>query len=362
MVRRSYARFRAMSLRIVYYVLWIAPVAVFLCLAAMMLRRKLHKEYPLFFAFVVLQVADFAIGFSAYHISQRDYFYAYWTLAGLGIGISFGVLYEVFTGVFRPFADLREFGGVLFRWAALVLLLAAVLLMTTARPPANTAVFALILNLMRSLEVMQCGLVLLMLLCSSYLGITLRHRIFGIALGFGIIAAVDLISGRCVRQPWLAGTDFLSIDQDAGLQPVRAVVDGLRPCRRSGAPAGETAHLRGTLELRARHGLASGERRGFAAANRGHRGTCVEAGERSLQEPERSCARRRSVEIRTTEEEAATRAHQLAVGFCERRRARWTRAGTAAAKPIGFARVDSTPLRRTPGTAPGDREPPRGGS
>jgi hypothetical protein len=41
---------------------------------------------------------------------------------------------------------------------------------------------------------MQCGLVLLMLLCSAYLGITVRHRIFGISLGFGVVAAVDLIA------------------------------------------------------------------------------------------------------------------------------------------------------------------------
>lgn len=194
MVRRSYAHFRAMSLRIVYYALWIAPVAVFVCLAALMLRRKLQKELPLFVAFVIFQVADFAVGFTAHRISERDYFYAYWTLAALGTAISFGVLYEVFTGVFRPYAGLREFGGVLFRWAALVLALAAVLLAADSRPMrGSTRVFATIMNVMRSLELMQCGLVLLMLLCSSYLGITLRHRIFGIALGFGFIAAVDLI-------------------------------------------------------------------------------------------------------------------------------------------------------------------------
>ena len=54
-------------------------------------------------------------------------------------------------------------------------------------------VAGIILNGVRSVEIMQCGLVLLMLLCSAYLGISLRHRIFGIALGFGITAAVDLI-------------------------------------------------------------------------------------------------------------------------------------------------------------------------
>jgi hypothetical protein len=202
-----------MSLRIVYYVLWIAPVAVFVCLAAMMLRRKLQKECPLFFAFVVFQIADFVVAFTAFHVSDRQYFYAYWTLAGLGIAISFGVLYEVFTGVFRPFADLRELGGALFRWAALVLLLAAVLLMTTTRPLANTPHFTVILNLMRSVEVMQCGLVLLMLLCSSYLGITLRHRIFGIALGFGIIAAVDLVVVAVLSNLGLQAKTFVQISK-----------------------------------------------------------------------------------------------------------------------------------------------------
>lgn len=213
MGRRSYAPFRAMSLRIVYYVLWIAPVAVFVCLAAMMLRRKLHKEFPLFFAFVVFQVADFVVAFSAFHVSDRQYFYAYWTLAALSMSLCFAVLYEVFAGVFRPFADLREFGGVLFRWAALVLLLAAVLLMTTARPPAKTQLFAVILNLTRSVEVMQCGLVLLMLLCSSYLGITLRHRIFGIALGFGIIAAVDLIVVAVLSNFGLQAKTFVQVSK-----------------------------------------------------------------------------------------------------------------------------------------------------
>ena len=183
-----------MSLRIVYYALWIAPVAVFVCLAALMLRRKLHREMPIFFAFALLQVGTFATDFYFYHRSPVQYFYSYWTTAALFTALSFGVLREVFTAIFRPFADLREFGGVLFRWAALVLTVAAVLMASTSGSLPGWHVVAVILNFVRSVEIMQCGLVLLMLLCSAYLGITLQHRIFGIALGFGLIAAVDLIA------------------------------------------------------------------------------------------------------------------------------------------------------------------------
>jgi hypothetical protein len=183
-----------MNLRYLYYALWSAPVPVFVCLAVMLRRRKLHQQMPLFFAFVIFQFIDFTVTFYSYHRSQLEFFYAYFALAAVSMALGFGVLYEVFSGVFRPLGELRHLGAVLFRWATLVLVLAATLVATTATAAAGNRIFATILNLERSVEVMQCGMVLLILLCSSYLGLTLRHRIFGIALGFGLMAAVDLIA------------------------------------------------------------------------------------------------------------------------------------------------------------------------
>ena len=40
---------------------------------------------------------------------------------------------------------------------------------------------------------MQCGLVIFMLLFAGQLGLTLRHRLFGIAIGFGVIASCELM-------------------------------------------------------------------------------------------------------------------------------------------------------------------------
>ncbi len=183
-----------MSLRVLYYALWIAPVPVFAWMALVMFRRKMHREYPIFTLFAALQVAIFATDFYCYHRSLFAYFYSYYATSAVSLLLSFGVLYEIFGEVFRPFDDLRELGRVLFRWAAVVLTLAAILLVANGpRMAGSTPLFATIMNLMRSVEVMQCGLVLLMLLCSRYLGITIRHQIFGVALGFGIIAAVDLL-------------------------------------------------------------------------------------------------------------------------------------------------------------------------
>jgi hypothetical protein len=186
-------RLALMSLRILYYALWIAPVPVFVSLAAVMVRRRLHKTMPLFFALTIFQLVDFAVLFVCYHQAQSDYFYAYWTMAALEIAIGFGVIYEIFTSVFRPFEGLRELGAVLFRWAAVVLVIFAVLMACSGTPVPGQRITSAVLNLDRSIRVMQCGLVLLMVLGSSYLGLTWKHKIFGIAAGLGINAAVDLI-------------------------------------------------------------------------------------------------------------------------------------------------------------------------
>lgn len=182
-----------MSVRWVYYILWIAPVALQVCLAAIMVRRKLRERFPIFFAYTLFQVLAFPIKFYTYHTNQFHYFYAYWVTGALSVGLGFAVIYEIFREVFRPFEGLRDLGLVLFRWAAFVLVLTAVLMAATSPALANHRILTVILTLERSVRVMQCGLVMLMLLCSAHVGLTWRHQVFGIALGFGLFAAVEVV-------------------------------------------------------------------------------------------------------------------------------------------------------------------------
>jgi hypothetical protein len=55
-----------------------------------------------------------------------------------------------------------------------------------------------ILLVQRSVRLMQCGLVFFLLLFSEYLGISRRHVLFGIALGFGIFASVTMLVAAAV--------------------------------------------------------------------------------------------------------------------------------------------------------------------
>lgn len=176
-----------------WYVLWLAGPTLQVFLVVVMLRRRLRREFPLFFAYTVFQVLSFGLKFAAYHHSQLEYFYVYWVSGALAIALGFAVIYEIFAQVFKPYEALRGMASVLFRWTALVLIGVAVVMALAGSRPEASLILGSILTFERSVRVMQCGLVLFLFLFARYVGISWRHHLFGIAAGFGIYAALDLI-------------------------------------------------------------------------------------------------------------------------------------------------------------------------
>ncbi|MGA9564536.1 MAG: hypothetical protein WBS19_03340 [Candidatus Korobacteraceae bacterium] len=182
-----------MRLHTIDYVLWFTTPALMTVLAVAMYRRRLHKNYPYFFNYVIFQVLDFLIEFPLRNW-ENGYFYVYWTMRALSIAVSFAVLLEIFKDAFRPYEALRDLSVILFRWCALVVLLVAGMwAITSWRGTQIDNVTNAIFVVDRSVRMMQCGLVLFMLLFSKYLGISRRNVLFGIAVGFGFFAAVNML-------------------------------------------------------------------------------------------------------------------------------------------------------------------------
>jgi hypothetical protein len=184
-----------MHLRLVDYVLWCAgPVLQFGVLVAMY-RRGLHHEYPYFFNYTILQVLSDPILFVIQrHSSYTMYYWGYYVSAALSALISFAVIQEIFRDAFRPYEALRDLSTILFRWSALLVLLIGVMwYITAAQSSGVDALTSGILMVQRSVRMMQCGLVFFLVLFSEYLGISRRHVLFGIALGFGLFASVNML-------------------------------------------------------------------------------------------------------------------------------------------------------------------------
>lgn len=176
------------------YVLWAAGPVAQIALLAIMGQRKLRKEFPVFFSYTVFCIISTVALFFFYRSGPAAYFSAYWTSSGLSMLFGLAVIHEIFVYSFRPYSTLMDFGRLLFRWAAAVVTLVAIIMALGSHSSAMSLLLEAILVTGRSVRVMQCGLVLLLILFASHLGLSWRSRVFGIALGFGCFSAVELIS------------------------------------------------------------------------------------------------------------------------------------------------------------------------
>jgi hypothetical protein len=181
-----------MRLHIIDYILWWATPVLMSVVAVAMYRRRLHQEFPYFFSYVVFQVLSFSVEFPLRH--SENIFWVSWTTTALSVVVSFGVLLEIFKDAFRPYEALRDLSVILFRWCALVVLLVAGMWAVTSWRSADYDSFTNgILLISRCVRMMQCALVFFMLLFSEYLGISRRNVVFGIAIGFGFYAGVNML-------------------------------------------------------------------------------------------------------------------------------------------------------------------------
>jgi hypothetical protein len=172
--------------------LWISQPALELLLSVAMLWRKLHRKFPVFFAYVVFQLINFAIAFPAHQYgTYNTYFYSYWTGTTISMAIGFKVIHEIFLDVFRPYHTLKDLGTVLFKWASLVMIFVALVVAVTS-PPGQSPIILAVMTMQRCVRVIQCGLILFLLFFSRYLTVSWKQQSFGIACGFGLFAAAEL--------------------------------------------------------------------------------------------------------------------------------------------------------------------------
>ncbi|HKW24780.1 MAG TPA: hypothetical protein VJN48_03300 [Terriglobales bacterium] len=185
------------------YAIWVAGGLGGLLALGLVLHKRLLRQFPFFSLYLSFHIIEQIVAFLVYRHFGRiswPYLYEYWVAQAIGIGLRFGVIWEIFSHMFRPYEGLRQAGAVAFRWAAVLLLVAAIV--AAVGGPSHEPDFALkgAVVVERSLDVVQCGLLMLLFLFASYFALTWRSYVFGIALGFGVIASVELLAAALATQ------------------------------------------------------------------------------------------------------------------------------------------------------------------
>ena len=211
------------KVRVLYFTLWLAHPLLEVGIATFMLKRGLLRQFKFFFAYVLTQLLTFAVLFSSYRWGTgTGTFYMYWVCNALSVTCGFLVIHEIFVDVFRHFHTLRDLGTVLFKWAGLVMLLVAGVVSVSTNSSDLSPWLQAIITSQRCVRMIQVGMVLFLLFFAHYVGVSRRQHSFGIALGFGSFAVIELILicsfvGKHLDGPWMSIVNMTAYNLSLGL-------------------------------------------------------------------------------------------------------------------------------------------------
>src|SRR5712692_2105646 len=199
-------------LTVLVYALWLVAPALESAIGYRMWIRRLYRDYPLFFAYTINHLLSFLVLFYCYRLGIRDvYRHAYLSCEAVDTVLKFGVIWELFSQVFRPYEGIRELGSALLRWASVILLFIAVIVAASTSGSDSDRFLAGFFAMERSVEIMQGGLLFLLFVLSSSLGLQWKQHTLGIALGFGVVTSIDLAAFTLRAQLGMVSHDVLSL-------------------------------------------------------------------------------------------------------------------------------------------------------
>jgi hypothetical protein len=175
------------------YLSWLVGPALQITLLAFMVHRKLHTVFPRFFSYILFQILKSGFLFVTYRYYDAGYFDAYWTGNAISVVLAVTVMDEILHKLFEEYGGVQNLGSIIFRWACGLLLLLAIVNALSSQEGSADRVVAAVLTFDRSVRVMQCGLFCLLMVLCRFLRHCWRQRVFGIALGFGVFASMELI-------------------------------------------------------------------------------------------------------------------------------------------------------------------------
>jgi hypothetical protein len=188
-------------------ILWFTSPLLFAVMSVSMVRRGLHREVPWFFAYTLFDGSLTAFSWFLRN-NTKAYFYYYWIMEVLGVILAFVIIYEVFRKIVVRYERVQRVGFALYRWSAVALLLVGTVTVAIAPEMNRDALFDGIMTLQVGVRIIQTGLLVFLFAFASYLGLSWRNCSFGVALGFGFLAIVELTLAALHAQ---FGADFIPV-------------------------------------------------------------------------------------------------------------------------------------------------------
>lgn len=199
-----------MALKSLLQWLWVAGIACQAILGIVLLCKKTWRVFPLF-------VSYFATGFAGtlvlYGVQRHRglFFYSYWFVEAVGVALGFAVVYEIFRNVFSTHEALRRLATLIFTCVLGLLVCVGVVVLIKHTPFSFKGIMSAVVIVEESARIIEVGLLMCLFALSSAFGLHWRQQVFGVALGLGLFAAVELITVTVWGQTGRAAREALNV-------------------------------------------------------------------------------------------------------------------------------------------------------
>lgn len=207
-----------------------AEFLLWLSLGLLFWTKGLHRRFPAVGAYLALHAISvpvllWTIFEIQWHPQVTDYLtfytYTYFATYILSAILLFFICAEVFRSALAPFPGLSKIGMVLFRWAALISVLVSLTSISAKHWGVSLAfthggidlISAVAYALMHSASILELCLLAFLCLGMNALRLTPRDMGFGIALGFGLMAASDFVLSSLISSSALRSTPVQYIEE-----------------------------------------------------------------------------------------------------------------------------------------------------
>lgn len=174
-----------------------AEYALLAAIVALMVWRRLQREFPLLFGyFIVVIFAGAAQRTVLTHYSalSMQYFYVYWLTEAITVMAAFAALYEVFLIRLFPSFHRTPVYRYLLPGAVIVATLLAVFVLFHVPHHGPNLLSVIVGETTLALNFLQAALLLFFFVIVALMGRGWEWHEFGIALGYGVYAIVKLIT------------------------------------------------------------------------------------------------------------------------------------------------------------------------
>jgi hypothetical protein len=180
-------------LNVIQWTIWFLSIALHVAITVIMLRRKLVRTYPCFFAYTAYHAVHSIAGYFLFNFSKSAYFCSYWGGEAVDAFLTLAVIQEIVRVMFTPYDALRRLGLTIFNWVALGLCAVAVITALMAPAAEIDGIMSIVFVVDRSVQFVELGLVVFLFAFCRMFGMSWRNYGFGIASGMAVITSIGTV-------------------------------------------------------------------------------------------------------------------------------------------------------------------------